>query len=60
MGAKGFFNLKSSFINALTDSYEYLCYGSTAISNILHFSVGGSSLDVYGRRILTSESIPAL
>ena len=39
------FYLKSSEMSwlALSDLFEYLCYGSTAIRNILFFSVRGSS-----------------
>ena len=42
------FVLKSSYISqlALSASFEYLCYGFTAIINILLFSVRGSTLDV--------------
>ena len=49
---------------ALPASFEYLCYGSTAITNILILPVRGSSLDVtilrqlYGRQILTSKDGP--
>ena len=31
---------------ALSDSFEYLCYGSTAIENIFTLTVPGSTLDV--------------
>ena len=34
---------------ALSDSFEYLCYGSTAIRNIFSFKVRGSTLDVNPR-----------
>ena len=30
---------------AFFDSFEYLCHGSTAIINLLNFSVRGPSLD---------------
>ena len=38
--------------SALFDSFEYLCYGSTAIRNIL------SESDVYRRQILTTKVDP--
>ena len=31
---------------AFSDSFEYLCYGSTAVINILILTVRGSTLDV--------------
>ena len=31
---------------ALSDSFEYLCYGSTAIRNISTFTVRGSTSDM--------------
>ena len=39
---------EESFYNLLnrTDSFEYLCYGSTAIIHILILTVRGSTLDV--------------
>ena len=40
---------------ALSDSFEYLCYGSTATRNIVILTVWGSTLDV---RILTSKVDP--
>ena len=44
---------------ALSDSFEYLCYGSTAIINIFSLTVWGSTLDVsicvYIRQIMTSK-----
>ena len=47
---------------ALPDSFEYLCYGSTAIRNILLFQYGdrlkSSQSDVYGRQILTTKVDP--
>ena len=44
---------------ALYDSFEYLCYGSTAIGNILILSVrGSSSYVVYRRQILTYKDGP--
>ena len=43
---------------ALSDSFEYLCYGSTAITNSLVRTVQGSTLDVYKRQILTSKVDP--
>ena len=43
----------------ISASFEYLCYGSTAIINILHFQCGDrlytSVCDVYGRQIMTSR-----
>ena len=53
--------------SALSDSFEYLCYGSTAIINsftltvrgsIFTLTVRGSTLDVYGRQIMTSKVEP--
>ena len=35
---------------ALSDSFEYLCYGSTAIRNMLTLTVLGSTLDVSAKR----------
>ena len=32
--------------SALSDSFEYLCYGSTASRNIFTSTVRGSTLDV--------------
>ena len=54
----GFFNLKSSFMSwsALSDSFEYLCYGSTAIRNIFTLTVRGSTLVVRIWRLQTSDS----
>ena len=48
-----FFNLKSSKLSqsALSAKFEYLCYWSTAIINIL-------TLSARGRQILTSEDEP--
>ena len=37
---------------ALSDSFEYLCYGSPTIKNIFNLTVRGSTLDV---RILKSK-----
>ena len=44
----------------LSASFEYLCYGSTAIINILIPKVRGPSLeyDVYRRQILTPKNVP--
>ena len=39
---------------ALCDSFEYLCYGSKAIGNMLALTARGSTLDVR-RQILSSE-----
>ena len=56
---RGFFNLKSSQMSylALSASFEYLCYGSTAIRNSLLFQCGDrlytSESDVSRRQILT-------
>ena len=43
-----FFNLKSSYMSylALSDSFEYTCYESTAITNILMLTVRESTLVV--------------
>ena len=64
---KGFLNLKSSQMSqlALSASFEYLCYGSTPIVNILIFFSAGidvrrqnlTSKDVWFWRI---ETLPAL
>ena len=45
---------------ALSDSFEYICYGSTAIINI--FTVRGSATesDVCRRQVLTYKEVPAL
>ena len=47
---EGFFNSKSSEMSylhvAISGSFEYLCYGSTAIRNILILAVRGPSLYV--------------
>ena len=51
---------------ALSDSFEYLCYGSAAIINICTLTVQGSTvvvipmLCVYRREILTTKVDPAL
>ena len=57
MDTKGFFNLKSSLMSelALSDSFEYLCYGYTTIISI--FTLTAES-DVYGRQILTTKVDP--
>ena len=41
--------------SALSDSFEYLCYGSTGVINIFTLTVRGSTLDV---RNLTSKVDP--
>ena len=41
---------------ALSDSFEYLCYGSTTIRNMFTLIVRGSTLDVRNRRLQTSDS----
>ena len=50
--------------SGLSDSFEYLCYGSTAIRNIFTATVGGggstSEFDVYRRQILTSKVDPRI
>ena len=48
---------------ALSDSFEYLCYGSTTIENICILTLWGSTLDVrilrlYRRQILTIKADP--
>ena len=47
---------------APSDSFEFLCYGSTGIINILIFSARGhhytSESDVYIRQILTYKDGP--
>ena len=42
--------------SALSDSFEYLCYGSTAIRNVFTLTVRGSTLDVSIWRLQTSDS----
>ena len=44
--------------SALSDSFEYLCYRSTAIRNIFSLTVRGSTLDVRFRQILTTKVDP--
>ena len=58
METKGvFFNLKSSISQlALSASFEYICYGSTVIINMLFIAVRGSTLDVRIWRLWTSDS----
>ena len=43
--------------STLSDSFKYLCYGSTPIRNILNLTVRGLTLesDVYRHQILTTE-----
>ena len=41
---------------ALSDSFEYLCYGSTTIRNIFILTARGSTLDVRILRLQTSDS----
>ena len=58
MGTKGFFQFEI-IINVLaspSDSFEYLCYRSTPIRNILFFSVRGPSLYVKICRLRTTDS----
>ena len=52
------FNSKSSWMSelALSDSFEYLCYGSMAIINIFTLTARGSTLDVRIWRLQTSDS----
>ena len=54
-----FFNLKLSKMSslALTDSFEYLCYGLIAIINIFTLTVWGSTLVVRIWRLQTSDSV---
>ena len=57
---KGFFQFEI-IINVLfssPDSFEYLCYGFTAIRNIFTFTVQGSILVVRIRRLQTSKVDP--
>ena len=46
---------------AVSASFEYLCYGSTAIINIILFQCGDrlwtSESDVYRRQNLTSKDV---
>ena len=55
-------NLSKTLINlALFDSLEYLCYGSTAVINILNIPVDRlytSEPDVYRRLVLTYKDRP--
>ena len=48
--------------SAVSDSFEYLCYGPTAITNILLPQCGNrlesSESDVYRRQILTTKLYP--
>ena len=44
-------------MSALSDSFEYLCYGSTTIRNILYSYNAGSAL-VYRRQILSTKVNP--
>ena len=50
-------NQRILFYSAISPSFEYRCYGSTVIINILLFHCGDRPLtsgsDVYGRHILT-------
>ena len=50
------------FPSALSDSFEYLCYGSTATINIFTPTVRGSTLvcesDVYRHQILMTKVGP--
>ena len=50
------FNSKSTLMSklALTDSFEYLCYGSTTIRNMFTLTVRGSTR----RQILTAKVYP--
>ena len=41
---------------ALSDSFEYLCYGSTSITKKVIFIVWESTVWEYRRQILTSEA----
>ena len=41
-----------------SDSFEYLCYGSTANINIFTLTVRGWTLDVYRRQNLMSKADP--
>ena len=45
---------------ALSDSFEYICYGSTTIRNNCTLTVGGSTVesDVYRSQILTTKVDP--
>ena len=57
-----YFILISSLMSysALSDSFEYLCYGSTDIRNIFPLTARGTTLDVkiYRRQILTTKVDP--
>ena len=60
-GGQSFLDLKSSYMSfflAISTSYEYLCYKSTAIINMftLRPTVRGSTSDVSIRRLQTSGS----
>ena len=45
---------------ALSDSFEYLCYGSTAITNIFTFDFSRQDLTSTDVRSRQLKSIPAL
>ena len=57
METKGFFQFE--IILALSDSFEYICYGSMAIINVFTLAVRGPNLvpDVYRRQMLTSTDV---
>ena len=50
------FKITINDLIALPASYEYLCYGYTAIRNILIFH-GGDRGSIYRRRILTTMDV---
>ena len=56
METKGFFQLAQMSWLALSDSFEYVCYGSTAINNISIISAQGPSPYVFWR----IKTVPAL
>ena len=59
METKGFFQFEIiiTVLVTFSDSFEYLCYGSTNIINMFTLTVQRSTL-VYRRQILTSKVDP--
>ena len=42
----------------LSDSFDYLCYGSTININMFTLTLRGSTLDIHRRQILTTKVGP--
>ena len=55
-----FFNLEDLLLMSLSDSFEYLCYWSTSIRNILILTVRGPSLYVKIWRLQTAPTLKGL